>query len=72
MLNTGVALPRHEEAAEAAPWPPENIEVFISEEEIASRVGELAWAIAEDYRHLDLTPEEPLHFVGVSKAWCRS
>lgn len=67
MLNSGVALPRHEEAAEAAPWPPEKIEVFISEEEIASRVGELAWAIAEDYRRLDLTPEEPLHFVGVLK-----
>lgn len=67
MLNTGVALPRHDEATGVEPWPPENIEVFISEDEIASRVGELAWAIAEDYRRLDPAPEEPLHFIGVLK-----
>jgi hypoxanthine phosphoribosyltransferase len=67
LLNTEAALPLQEEAAEAELWTPENIEVFISEDEIASRVGELAWSIAEDYRRLDPPAREPLHFVGVLK-----
>lgn len=67
MLNTEAALPRHHEAPEDERWSPENIEEFISEEEIASRVGELAWSIAEDYRLLGANPEEPVHFVGVLK-----
>jgi hypoxanthine phosphoribosyltransferase len=43
------------------------IEVFISEEELQSRVGELAYEIADDYRKLGVTPEKPLHLVGVLK-----
>lgn len=45
----------------------EGIEPFISEDELQSRVGELAYEIAEDYRKLGVSPEEPLHFVGVLK-----
>ncbi len=67
MLNTEAALPRHDEAAEPELWTPENIEVFISEDEIASRVGELAWSIAEDYRQMGAGPDDPVHFVGVLK-----
>jgi len=69
LLSTGVsaALPRHEEADEAELWTPENIEEFISEEEIQARVGELAYDIAADYRLLDPSPEEPIHFIGVLK-----
>lgn len=66
MLKIEAALPLHEETPEEF-WSPEDIEEFISEEEIASRVGELAWSIAEDYRLLGVTPEEPLHLVGVLK-----
>jgi hypoxanthine phosphoribosyltransferase len=43
------------------------IEPFITEEEIQSRVGELAWEIAEDYRKLGVSPDNPLHLVGVLK-----
>lgn len=43
------------------------INVFISEEELQSRVGELAYEIADDYRKLGVTPENPLHLVGVLK-----
>jgi hypoxanthine phosphoribosyltransferase len=43
------------------------IEPFITEEELQSRVGELAFDIAEDYRKLGVTPERPLHLVGVLK-----
>lgn len=69
MLSAGAytALPKPEEAAEAELWTPENIEEFISEEEIQARVGELAYGIAEDYRLLGPTLEEPVHFIGVLK-----
>ena len=43
------------------------IEPFITEEELQSRVGELAWEIAEDYRKLGVSPDNPLHLVGVLK-----
>ena len=65
MLNIEATLSRHEDAPEL--WTPENIEEFISEDEIMSRVGELAWTIAEDYRQLGVTPNDPVHFVGVLK-----
>jgi hypoxanthine phosphoribosyltransferase len=43
------------------------IEPFITEEELQSRVGELAYEIAQDYRNLGVTPERPLHLLGVLK-----
>lgn len=43
------------------------IEQFITEEELQSRVGELAWEIADDYRKLGVTANHPLHLVGVLK-----
>ncbi|MEA2573086.1 MAG: hypoxanthine phosphoribosyltransferase [Chloroflexia bacterium] len=67
MLNIEAALPRQRDIEEAEPWSPENIEEFISEDEIASRVGELAWSIAEDYRMMGAGPDDPVHFVGVLK-----
>ncbi len=67
MLNTEAALPRHRDIDEAELWTPENIEEFITEDEIASRVGELAWSIAEDYRMMGAGPDDPVHFVGVLK-----
>ena len=67
MLNTEAALPRHQDVDEVELWPPENIQEFISEEEIASRVGELAWSIAEDYRMMGAGHDDPVHFVGVLK-----
>jgi hypoxanthine phosphoribosyltransferase len=44
-----------------------SIEPFITEEELQSRVGELAYEIAQDYRNLGVTPERPLHLLGVLK-----
>jgi hypoxanthine-guanine phosphoribosyltransferase len=41
------------------------IEPFITEDELQSRVGELADEIARDYRRLGVTPEQPLHMIGV-------
>ena len=43
------------------------IEPFITEEELQSRVGELAYEIAQDYRNLGVTPEKPLHLLGILK-----
>jgi len=43
------------------------IEPFITEEELQSRIGELAYEIAQDYRNLGVTPERPLHLLGVLK-----
>ena len=48
-------------------WADADIELFIAEDELQSRVGELAYEIAQDYRNLGVTPEHPLHFVGVLK-----
>ncbi len=47
--------------------PRAGIEAFITEEEIQARVGELAYEIADDYRKLGVTPDRPLHLVGVLK-----
>lgn len=44
-----------------------SIEPFITEEELQSRVGELAYEIAQDYRSLGVTPEKPLQLLGVLK-----
>ena len=52
---------------EALPNLSAGIEPFITEEEIQSRVGELAYEIADDYRKLGVTPDNPLHLVGVLK-----
>jgi hypoxanthine phosphoribosyltransferase len=43
------------------------IEPFITEEELQSRIGELAYEIAQDYMNLGVTPERPLHLLGVLK-----
>ena len=43
------------------------IEPFITEEELQSRVGELAYEIAGDYRNLGVTPDRPLHLLGMLK-----
>jgi hypoxanthine phosphoribosyltransferase len=48
-------------------WTGEDVEVFISEDELQSRVGEMAWDIGEDYRSLGVTQDQPLHLVGVLK-----
>src|SRR3954453_13629448 len=48
-------------------WADADIELFIAEDELQSRVGELAYEIAQDYRNLGVTPERPLHFVGILK-----
>ncbi len=56
--------------AEADPtptWSDERVEVFISEAELQARVHELAQAIAADYRSLGVSPESPLHLIGVLK-----
>jgi hypoxanthine phosphoribosyltransferase len=50
----------------AAPRVPV-IDPFITEEEIQSRVGELADEISRDYRRLGVTPDKPLHMIGVLK-----
>ena len=44
-----------------------DIEPFITEDELQSRVGELAWEIAADYRKLGVNSSRPLHLVGVLK-----
>lgn len=48
-------------------WVDADIELFIEEDELQSRVGELAYEIGQDYRNLGVTPERPLHLVGVLK-----
>jgi hypoxanthine phosphoribosyltransferase len=55
-----------EQAAPAHSWVG-HIEPFITEAEIRDRVRELADTIAADYRMLDISPEHPLHLVGVLK-----
>jgi hypoxanthine phosphoribosyltransferase len=71
--------PDHAAEPTEAPGPPETpqpldadwfgagIEPFITSEELQSRIGELAYEIADDYRNLGVTPERPLHLVGVLK-----
>ena len=48
-------------------WTGEEIQPFISHQELAARVSELAQEIAVDYRSLGVTPEAPLHLIGVLK-----
>jgi hypoxanthine phosphoribosyltransferase len=55
------------QAPPAPASPATGIEPFITEEELQARVGELAYEIADDYRKLGVTPERPLHLVGVLK-----
>ena len=43
------------------------VEVFITEHELQSRIGELAVEIAADYRNLGVTRDNPLHLVGLLK-----
>jgi hypoxanthine phosphoribosyltransferase len=43
------------------------IDEFISEHELQSRIGELAQEIAADYRNLGVDARKPLHMVGVLK-----
>lgn len=57
-------------AASAEEWagePDEVIDVFIDEHELQTRVGEMANDIAEDYLRLGVSPDEPLHLIGVLK-----
>ena|SRR6476620_7166359 len=63
MLLTSVTTNPTETSAEAGA----TIEPFITEEELQSRVGELAYEIAQDYRNLGVTPEQPLHLLGILK-----
>lgn len=44
-----------------------HVKAFISREELAARTRELAQAIAEDYRGLGVSDENPLHLLGVLK-----
>lgn len=55
------------QADRASPWVDEEIEVFISEEELQIRVHEMAHEIAEDYRALGVSVDSPLHLIGVLK-----
>ncbi len=55
------------EAFPQTSWVDAGLELFISEDELQSRVGELAYEIAQDYRNLGVTPDRPLHLVGVLK-----
>ena len=50
-----------------APEQPPDVQLFISEEELQARVGELAYDIAQDYRNLGVSVAQPLHLIGVLK-----
>jgi hypoxanthine phosphoribosyltransferase len=50
-----------------ASWVDENVEVFITGSELQFRVNELAESIAEDYRSLGVSYDQPLHLLGVLK-----
>ena len=60
-------LSTEDDAEQPVSWASTQVEEFISEEELQSRTGELAHEIAEDYRNLGVTAEQPLHLVGVLK-----
>jgi len=47
--------------------PETEVDAFITEEELQSRIGELAYEIADDYRNLGVTPDNPLMLIGVLK-----
>ena len=61
---TQTILPQSEESRT---WADGDLEVFISEHELQTRIGELAQDIAQDYRNLGVTPGSPLHLIGVLK-----
>lgn len=46
-------------------WVGEDVQPFITEHELQTRVGEVATEIAQDYRNLGVSRERPLHLVGV-------
>jgi hypoxanthine phosphoribosyltransferase len=48
-------------------WVDENVQPFITREELVARIDELGTAIAEDYRSLGVSHDEPLHLLGVLK-----
>jgi hypoxanthine phosphoribosyltransferase len=48
-------------------WVDENVQPFISHDELVSRTDEIAQAIAEDYRNLGVSHDNPLHLLGVLK-----
>jgi hypoxanthine phosphoribosyltransferase len=48
-------------------WVDENVQPFISREELIARIDELGVAIAEDYRNLGVSHDNPLHLLGVLK-----
>ena len=48
-------------------WTGDEIQPFISHRELVARVDELAQEIAVDYRNLGVTPDKPLHLIGVLK-----
>jgi hypoxanthine phosphoribosyltransferase len=50
-----------------ATWVGEEVQPFISQHELETRAHELGEAIAEDYRNLRVTRENPLHMLGVLK-----
>jgi hypoxanthine phosphoribosyltransferase len=62
-MATGTGLDPNGTSAPGLPV----IEPFITEDELQSRVGELADEIARDYRRLGVSPEAPLHMIGVLK-----
>src|SRR2546426_9570889 len=43
------------------------VEMFISQDELVMRTHELVEAIANDYRNLGVSLENPLHLIGVLK-----
>ncbi|MDQ6693107.1 MAG: hypoxanthine phosphoribosyltransferase [Chloroflexota bacterium] len=54
-------------SAKERSWSGDDVDIFISERELTDRIAELAQTIAEDYRALGVTREEPLHLIGVLK-----
>src|SRR5438552_11901123 len=54
-------------AEQPSVWAEQEVEVFITEDELQARVGELAYDIADDYRNLGVSYDSPLHLLGVLK-----
>jgi hypoxanthine phosphoribosyltransferase len=62
-----MAIPSALSVEHTSSWADEDVEIFISESELRDRIRELAGVIAQDYRNLGVTPDQPLHLVGVLK-----
>ena len=58
------ALPKETSSDTFAPG---DVVPFIHRDELATRIGEIAEAIAEDYRGFGVSEENPLHLIGVLK-----